>query len=134
MEVAAMKMTVLALAAALVLVAPAATAQPAAPSAQPVPLFLFMYRPGPAWEAGKPMQQQKLGPHGAYMRKLTAEGRVVAGGPWLDVDGGMGIVRAASLDEAKAVLAADPAITSGVFTAEIRTWQLMVDSGKPLRP
>jgi uncharacterized protein YciI len=119
-------LTALTLAAALV--APAALAQ------TPQPLFLFMYRPGPAWAAGKPMTQQKLAPHAAYIRELSKAGQVVAGGPWLDVDGGMAIVRAPDAEAAKAILAADPAITSGVFTAEIRTWSPLIDSGTPLRP
>ena len=129
------RMLATALAAALTLGAAQAAAQPP----EPPPLFLFLYRQGPAWEAGKPINQQKLAPHAAYIRKLMAEGKVVAGGPWADgergpADGGMAIVRAASREEAKALLAADPAITSGVFAADIRRWQPAIDSGKPLRP
>ena len=113
---------------ALALIATPALAQPAAP------LYLFVYKPGPAWQAGKPMNQQKLAPHAAYIRKLTADGKVVAGGPWVGAEGGMAIVRAASAEEARAILAADPAITGGVFTAELQTWDPLIDSGKPLRP
>ena len=120
--------TVTALTLALALAASAAAAQTAQP------LFLFMYRPGPAWQPGKPMNQQKLAPHAAYIRGLTENGQVVAGGPWLDVDGGMAIVRAPDAEAAKAILAADPAIVGGVFTAEIRTWSPLIDSGKPLKP
>jgi uncharacterized protein len=122
---------VLAFAAAIAGAAPVASAQPAAAMQ---PLFLFVYRPGPAWEAGKPMVQQKLGPHADYIRGLAQSGRVVAGGPWVGADGGMAIVRASSADDAKALLAADPAITSGVFAAEVRSWNPLIDSGKPLRP
>lgn len=122
-----MKM-LMAMALSVALLAPAAAAQTGPP------LFLFMYQPGPAWQPGKPMTQQKLAPHAAYIRSLTERGQVVAGGPWLDTDGGMAIVRAADAEAARAILANDPAITSGVFTAEIRTWSPLIDSGKPLKP
>jgi uncharacterized protein YciI len=107
---------------------------PAMAQTRPAPLYLFVYRPGPAWEAGKPLGQQKLGKHGAYMQQLVRDGKVVAGGPWVGADGGMAIVHAASAEAANAILAADPAITAGVFEAEVRTWDPLVDSGKPLRP
>lgn len=103
-----------------------ALAQPAAPDApapgQPRQLFLFLYRPGPAWRAGVPMRRQDLRDHGAYHARLVREGRSVAGGGYVGEEGGMAIVRAASRAEAEAMLAADPAIQSGVFAAELRQW------------
>ena len=96
-------------------------AQAAPDAAQP--LFAFIYRPGPAWKPGLPMAQQDLRAHGGYIARLAAEGRVVAGGGWVGVDGGMAVLRAADLDEANRLLAADPAITSGVFQADLRRWQ-----------
>lgn len=101
--------------------------------AQATQLYIVIYRPGPTWIAGKPMHQQKLGPHVRYVQGLLAEGRLVAGGPFTDGDGGMAIYRAANLDEAKAMLAADPAITSGVFAADMRPWNPLYDNGKPLK-
>ena len=44
----------------------------------------------------------------------------------------MAIVRAASMAEAKALLAADPAIQSGVFVAEIREWRPRFHSDSPI--
>ncbi|MET0272634.1 MAG: YciI family protein [Phenylobacterium sp.] len=102
--------------------------------AEDAPLYLFLYRPGPAWQVGKPMHQQALKPHTVYIQKLLDEGKLVAGGPTLDVDGGMAIVRAASAEEARAMLAVDPAITGGVFVAEVRTWRPVYASPRPLKP
>jgi uncharacterized protein YciI len=102
---------------AVILMSPlAATSQTASP------LYLFIYRPGPAWKPGVPMAGQDLRPHGAYMAKLDAEGRILAAGGFPD-QGGMAIVRAASLEEAQRLLAADPAVTSGVFLADLRAWK-----------
>jgi uncharacterized protein YciI len=86
------------------------------------PLFAFIYRPGPAWKPGLPMAQQDLRPHAGYIARLAAEGRVVAAGGWASADGGMAVLRAADADEAARLLAADPAVTSGIFQADLRRW------------
>ncbi|MGE3396577.1 MAG: YciI family protein [Sphingomonas sp.] len=112
--------------------ATAQTEPPATAQAAPRQLFLFVYRPGPAWIAGQPMAQQNLREHGAYHARLVREGRSVAGGGFVGMDGGMAIVRAADLAEAQAMLAADPAIRNGVFAADLRHWQPRFDSGQPL--
>jgi uncharacterized protein YciI len=119
--------------------APGATAQaqpdaPAAPPAAQAPrqLFLFLYRPGPGWVAGRPMAEQNLRPHGAYMAGLLRDGRLFAGGGYADGDGGLAVVRAADLTEARAMLAADPAIRSGVFVADLRPWRPRFFNDRPL--
>ncbi len=109
-----------------------APAQPGPAATAPRQLFLFLYRPGPAWRAGVPMREQDLRAHGAYHARLVREGRSVAGGGYVGEDGGMAIVRAASLEEARAMLAADPAILNGVFVAEIRRWAPRFHSDAPL--
>lgn len=95
-------------------------------------LYLFQYAPGPAWRAGVPMREQGLGSHGAYMQQLRNEGRLFAGGGYASDDGGMAIVMCANIDEARAILAADPAITSGIFVAELRHWRPRFRSDEPL--
>lgn len=100
----------------------------------PMQLFLFQYAPGPAWRPGVPMREQGLGPHAAYMQQLQDEGRLFAGGGYVDADGGMAIVSAASMEDARAILAADPAITSGIFVAELRQWLPRFRSEQPLPP
>jgi uncharacterized protein len=107
-----------------------APAEPAA--AAPRQLFLFLFRPGPAWRAGVPMHQQDLRAHGAYHARLVREGRSVAAGGYVGEDGGMAIIRAASLEEAQAMLAADPAILNGVLAAELRPWAPRFHSDAPL--
>lgn len=117
-----------------------AAAVPATAAPDPAqPLFAFIYRPGPAWKPGLPMAQQDLRAHGGYIAKLTAEGRVVAAGGWAGADGGMAVLRAADADEAARLLAADPAITGGIFVADLRRWspRFGVDADlvpKPAKP
>jgi uncharacterized protein YciI len=103
-----------------------------APAQAPQQLFLFQYSRGPAWREGVPMRQQGLGPHAAYMQQLQNEGRLFAGGGYASDDGGMAIVTAASIEEARAILAADPAITSGIFVAELRHWRVRFRTDAPL--
>jgi len=106
----------------LMLAGAQAPAQPEPAASAPRQLFLFLYRPGPAWRPGVPMREQDLRAHGAYHARLLREGRSFAGGGYVGEDGGLAIVRAASVEEARAMLAADPAIVSGVFVAELRQW------------
>jgi len=115
------------------LVTPPAAAQGATPAPERS-LFICIYHAGPAWQAGKPLTAQPLGQHGAYMKKLFEEGRLLAGGPMLDADGGLAIVRAASLEEAKAIFAIDPALTAGVFVGEIHAWRPAFGAGAALTP
>ncbi|HTU11209.1 MAG TPA: YciI family protein [Allosphingosinicella sp.] len=108
---------------------------PPAPVTAPEPprqLFLLLFRPGPAWRAGVPMAQQDLRDHAAYHARLVREGRSVAGGGYVGIEGGMAIVRAADRAEAEAMLAADPAIRNGVFAADLRQWTPRFHSDAPL--
>jgi uncharacterized protein YciI len=113
-----------------------ASAGAQAPAVTPAPraLFLFLYRPGPAWQAGVPMRRQDLRAHAEYHARLLQEGRSFAGGGFVGVDGGMAIVRAADRAEAEAMLAADPAIVNGVFVADIRQWAPRFHTSAPLVP
>ena len=78
------------------------------------------------------MREQDLRAHGAYHARLLREGRSFAGGGYVGEDGGLAIVRAASVEEARAMLAADPAIASGVFAAELRQWAPRFHGDGPL--
>ena len=85
-------------------------------------VFAITYKPGPAWRPGAPMNRQALGPHAAYWTRLAREGRAIGAGPYLDIDGGMALILAANIEEARAVVAGDPAVTSGVFVGEVHAW------------
>jgi len=60
--------------------------------------------------------------HLDYINKLYLEGKVVMAGPFTDKRGGMVIYRAASLEEARQLAEADPAVTTGARTLELREW------------
>ena len=116
----------------LILLAVLALAAPAAGQA-PTSLFVVIYRQGPAWKPGAPMREQPaMGAHGAYMRRLFTEGTSFAAGPTTDAPGGIVIVRASSLEAATALMASDPAVTSGMFLGEIHAWAPAFRSDQPL--
>jgi uncharacterized protein YciI len=102
------------------------------PAAEEKQLFLFLFRPGPAWREGLPMRQQDLKAHAAYHAELVRTGRAVAAGGYVGMDGGMAIVRAADLAEAQAILRDDPAILNKVFAGELRQWSPRFVSDAPL--
>ena len=97
------------------------------------PVYLIHYQAGPNWIAGKPMTEQKLSDHAAYIQNLSDKGRVMAGGPLLADNGGLVILRVDSKQEAEAVLTADPAVLNGIFTGTVKEWLVVIDSGLSLR-
>jgi len=62
--------------------------------------------------------------HIEHLKRLHAEKRLVMCGPFLDYKGGMGGLRAASLEEARETAEKDPFISSGFEGYELRTWKL----------
>ena len=70
--------------------------------------------------------------HLEYMIDLEKKGLVFASGPLASDQGmrgdGMTILRAASLDEARRIAAADPFVAHGLRTFEVREWTVMEGS------
>jgi uncharacterized protein len=87
--------------------------------------YLVVYKPGPAWLEGKPLAEQPLKEHGRYILSLYVKGSLKSAGPFSDNAGGAAVFDAADDQEARAVVAADPAVTSGVFVAELHPWGLV---------
>jgi uncharacterized protein len=69
--------------------------------------------------------------HMAYMLGLEAQGKVLAGGPFQQLDGtnsgnGMFILRAADEAEARQLMAGDPLNRPGLRLHQLSRWQLNV--------
>ncbi len=73
---------------------------------------------------------ENLGPHLEFQVDLECRGIMFGAGPFWTDDGerwegeGMVIIRAASLDEARAIAASDPMHKSGARTFTVRPWLL----------
>ena len=86
--------------------------------------YLVIYRPGPAWLEGKSVFEQPLKEHGKYMLNLYIKGSMKLAGPLTDNAGGAVLLVVGQESEAKAIVAEDPAVKSGIFLYEIHPWKL----------
>ena len=86
--------------------------------------FLVLYRPGPAWLTGKSVMEQPFKEHGKYMLSLYIKGLMKLAGPLTDNAGGAVLLEVSNEAEAKAIVANDPAVKSGVFVYEMHPWKL----------
>lgn len=86
--------------------------------------FIVIMRPA---RAGIEGEQHVLEAHWAYLRQLHTDGKLVVAGPsWVGDDPfGVGIFDLKERAEVEAIVAADPAVTSGWLTPEIRPMRIV---------
>ena len=89
------------------------------------PGFLITYSAGPAFLSGKPLNEQPLKEHLAYMIELHRRGVLRMAGGFADNSGGAAFVDAATLDEAREIAEADPAVKTQVFIYQLHQWNLV---------
>jgi uncharacterized protein YciI len=75
----------------------------------------------------KPIFDQSVSAHKAYVQGLIAKGHKAKTGYWAEFGGGMLVFHAASLDEAKAIVAQDPLIQNGCVEYELHEWRIVVE-------
>ncbi|MCA9619816.1 MAG: hypothetical protein KC731_12405 [Myxococcales bacterium] len=85
-------------------------------------LFVLRYLPGASWVEGKPLAEQDLSAHLAYVGQVFERGQLLAGGPLVDRDEGRYIVAVKSRAETDALVAADPAVQAELFEVTIHPW------------
>jgi uncharacterized protein YciI len=97
------------------------------PAAEPAaePGYLILYSAGPAFLAGKPLNEQPLKEHFAYLLDLHRRGVLRMAGGFGDNTGGAAFIDATSLDAANEIAQADPAVSSKVFVYELHQWNLV---------
>jgi uncharacterized protein YciI len=66
--------------------------------------------------------QELVARHVEHLRTLDAAGRLVLCGPFIDHPSGMVIVNAPTKEAAIAMAEADPFVSEGVRSFEVRTW------------
>jgi uncharacterized protein YciI len=115
-----------ALATTLMVSASAAAAQ--APDS--ASLFAVTFTTGPSWDQTKSAgEQQYMREHSRNLFRLRDEGRIAMGSRFGEY--GLIVVRAASLDAARALFGTDPAVANGVFTMQIDAWLTLFDGCIP---
>jgi uncharacterized protein len=90
--------------------------------------FLVILRPGREQMPFEPTDEESriVDAHYAYLKRLRDERKLVVAGPSV-VPGdtiGIGVLSIDDEGEARAIVAADPAVSSGVMTAEIRPMRI----------
>ena len=89
--------------------------------------YVVIHSPGAQWVAGKPMfEQPGLDLHLAHFRQLLEQGKLMAGGPFLDGSVGGMMVPEPGLGEQEITefALADPAVKSGLLNVVVRPWLL----------
>jgi uncharacterized protein YciI len=93
-----------------------ATAPPKAPVND---TFAATFRTGPAWDPAKPPQDQAaFAAHSQNLRALRNEGRLLLGGRYGEL--GLVVLRAANVEEARALVARDPSVKAGTFAVDVQ--------------
>ena len=70
----------------------------------------------------KPVFDQYVPAHRAYVRDLISKGHRAKTGYWARRGGGMLMFEAGSMEEARAIVAEDPLVKNGCVTYEIYHW------------
>jgi uncharacterized protein YciI len=115
--------------------APLPGAEPSAPAFTPPPRMTVYYfgllTRGPKAATIPPEELPALqAGHMANINRLAAQGKLLVAGPFLDDSDWRGILifKCASLEEAQALAATDPAVQAGRLKVEIRPWLTMKGS------
>lgn len=110
---------------AAALLAPAALAQD--PVFEQYQLVLLK-RPAQATEYPHERLHEIQAAHLAHMTRLAEEGKLLIAGPFSDQDDeglrGMALYKVGSVEEARRLAAADPAVVAGRLEVEVLTWNV----------
>lgn len=80
-----------------------------------------------AGQVDKPTFDQYVPAHAAYVKDLIDKGHKAKTGYWAQRGGGMMLFEAASMDEAQAIVAADPLVVNGCVSYQIYEWKIVVE-------
>jgi uncharacterized protein YciI len=75
----------------------------------------------------KPIFDQYVPAHKAYVEDLIAKGHKARTGYWAKMGGGMLLFEAASMDEAQAIVAGDPLVKNGCVSYQLYEWKIVVE-------
>ena len=91
----------------------------------PTTYFLLRWSPGPTFPPGLTFRNAPLDDHIAYIKTALADGNVKYAGPFVDGSGGMTVIQAPSLADARAFAENDPAFVRGAIVVEIKEWKVL---------
>jgi uncharacterized protein YciI len=87
--------------------------------------FIYLIRPRTGFiDSMTTEEAETMDRHFAYLQGLQAENRLVLAGPCLDGAFGVVILRAPSAEDAREVMASDPAVRAGIMQAELHHFRI----------
>jgi uncharacterized protein YciI len=87
--------------------------------------YIYLIRPRAGFiDSMSAEEADTMDRHLAYLRGLQGEKRLVLAGPCLDGAFGVVLLRAQSDDDARALMANDPAVCSGIMQAELHRFKI----------
>src|SRR3989304_1750702 len=99
---------------------------------EPEDFFVVLHRPGAKWDAKAAFDKQPgIGDHVKYWAAQQEKGALAQGGPFTDGQGGMMVLRGVKKEDAEKLAAEDPAVKSGVLTAEVHPWKRVLQERAP---
>ena len=90
--------------------------------------YVIMLRPAPKY--GEQGTDEIVSEHFRHLQNLLAEGILIMAGRFSEVLIGLTIIRADSIDSARAIMLQDPAIKKGIFHGEVYHWRLALQEEK----
>ena len=81
---------------------------------------------------GQETKRETILRHIEHLKKLGNDGKLILCGPFTDHDAGMVIVNVATKEDAEKIAKADPFVTEGVRTYDLRTWLLACEKNNYL--
>ncbi|MBO0781719.1 MAG: hypothetical protein J2P37_23105 [Ktedonobacteraceae bacterium] len=86
-------------------------------------MFVVIYTHGPAWQIGKTvMEQPFFREHSRYMKRFFLANQLLMGGPFLDHQGGLGILEVEVEAQAQDIVAHDPFVQARVLEPHLHPW------------
>jgi len=106
--------------------------QDEAPKAARPPLYqVVIYTPGEKWDDKKAFQEQPaIDEHVKYLESLQGKGHLRLGGPFLDGAGGLVVLQGVKPEQAKEIVAADPAVKAGTLSGKTHPWLVPLHAEK----
>jgi uncharacterized protein YciI len=88
--------------------------------------FLLLYRPPrPTFESDATEEENRvIGDHFRYLKDLLAKGKLLIAGPCEDASMGIAVIECGNEEEARKVVAADPAVVARVFSCEVKPYRV----------
>jgi uncharacterized protein YciI len=88
--------------------------------------FLIIYRPPRTTfpDDATETENRVIGEHFNYLKGLLAQGKLLIAGPCEDASMGLAVIECGSEEEARRILAADPAVRGRVFSAELKPYRV----------